>query len=146
MTAKTRAFLTVIALALVSCTSLLLTASSQAAVVKATPTESLETYEQQLAAGQIRATVFNVKGRDIHVTLATGKHVIVHYPSGSEAKLLEALKAKGIAAVNGKGLPVKLPKAHKHKIRYIVGGVLVILVILVVGVLVIRRRRAAAEY
>jgi len=146
MTAKTRAFLTVIAVALVSCTSLLFLAGSQAATVKATPTENLETYEQQLAAGQIQATVFNITGRDIHVTLTTGKHFIVHYPSGREAQLLEALKAKGITPVNGKGKPVKLPKAHKHKIRYIVGGALVIVVLLVVGILVIRRRRAAAEY
>jgi ABC-type amino acid transport substrate-binding protein len=150
MIAKTRASLIaklVLVVALLACASLLATTVAQGAVVAvATPTESLPTYEQQLAASEIAKAVFNVKGRDIHVTLANGKHVIVRYPPHRETQLLEALKAKGITAVNGKGAVVKAPKAHKHKIRYIVGGVVILLIVIVAAILVIRRRRAAAEY
>lgn len=150
MIAKTGASLTaklVLVVALLGGASLLAASAAAGAVIAAhTPTESLPTYEQQLAAGQVASAVINVKGRDVHVTLANGKHVIVHYPSGREVTVLEALKAKGITAVNGKGVPVKPPKAHKHKIRYIVGGVVIVLIVLVAAILVLRRRRAAAEY
>jgi hypothetical protein len=149
MIAKTRASLIaklMLVVALLGCASLLATNAQAAVVATATPSESLSTYEQQLAASEIAKAVFNVKGRDIHVTLANGKHVIVRYPPHRETQLLEALKAKGITAVNGKGAVVKAPKAHKHKIRYIVGGVVILLIVIVAAILVIRRRRAAAEY
>jgi hypothetical protein len=150
MIAKTRPSIIaklVLALALLGCASLLAAAESAAATVAVgAPTESLSVYEQQLAAGKIAKAVFNVTGRDIHVTLANGKRLIVHYPPHTEEKLLEALKAKGITPVNGKGAVVKPPKAHKHKIRYIAGAVVIVLLILVGSVLVIRRKRAAADY
>jgi len=153
MIAKTRAVpkaKLVLVVALLSCAALLAPASSMAAKTagKAAvllPTESLQTYEHQLESGQVAAAVFNIKGRDIHLTLTNGTHVIVHYPPHQEEKLLEALKAKGIVPVNGKGAAVKPPKAHKHKIRYIAGGVVIILIIIVVAILMIRRKRASAD-
>jgi hypothetical protein len=155
MTSKTRVFPTSrrhLAIALLACAALLalassiVTAGASAAATKPLATESLQAYEQQLAAGQVKATALNVKVRSIHVTLSDGKIGLVHYPSGDEKSVVEAIKAKGITPVSLKGKPISVPKSHKHKIRYIVGGVLVVLIILVGAVLLVRRRRSAAEY
>jgi hypothetical protein len=108
--------------------------------------ESIAAYEHQLASGQIRAATFNTKVRSVHLTLADGKHVLFHYAPHGEAGVLSALKAKGIAPMTEKGKPVRLPKAHHHKLRlrYIVAGV-VVLVIILVGIILFSRRRRREE-
>jgi hypothetical protein len=150
MIAKTRASFTakfLLVVALLASTSLIAGASLAAAATPVPlPTESLQTYEQQLASGQIKAVAFNVKARSIHLTLASGKLVLVHYPPGREAALLEALRAKGITPVNGKGKEVKAPKAAHHKIRYIVGAVVIVLIVLVGALLLFRRKRQQQDY
>jgi hypothetical protein len=148
---KTRAFTIAklaLAIALIACISSPAVATAGAATVKPLPTESLQEYEGQLAGGQVKATAFNTKVRSIHVTLASGKIVLVHYPAHSEKGLLEAVKAKGITPTSLKtGKALTVPKGTKHKLRYIVGGaVIVVLILIGVALLVVRRRRAAAEY
>lgn len=148
MTIKTRAFrIAKPALAvaiLLSAVVFIVPAAALAATVTVMTPESLHSYEQQLEAGQVQATVFNVKGRDIHVTLTNGKRMLVHYGAGEEAKQLEAVKAKGLTPINGKGKRVVLPHHHKHKLRYIVGGALVVVLAGVGVVLFVRRKRLAA--
>ncbi len=143
-TSATRAVRLVLAIALVGCATLFAATGAQGAAVIVAPTESLQAYQQQLAAGEVKGAVFNTKARSIHLTLTDGKHVLVHYPAKHEAAELGALKAKGITPLTEKGLPVKVPKAPTHKLRYIVGGVVVVVVILAIVVLVLRRRRVAA--
>jgi hypothetical protein len=145
-TSAARAARLIVTIALVGCATLLAaTAAQGAAVIVPEPSESLQTYQQQLAAGEVKGAVFNTKARSIHLTLADGKHVLVHYAPKHETAELDALKAKGITPLTQKGLPVKMPKAPTHKLRYIVGGVVVVVVILAVVVLVLRRRRVAAD-
>lgn len=147
MTTKTRASSiakpALAAAVLLSWVVLLAPSASLAATVTVLTPESLHAYEQQLEAGEVKATVFNIKGRDIHVTLANGRHMLVHYAAGEANKQLEAAKAKGITPVNGKGRALS-PTHPKHKLRYIVGGVLVVAIVLVGVVLYVRRKRLAA--
>ncbi|HTW41718.1 MAG TPA: hypothetical protein VMD79_05360 [Solirubrobacteraceae bacterium] len=152
MIAKTRAFPNaklILVVALLGCASLLAPASSIAAKTAGKAAvlipESLSAFEGQLDSSQVTATVFNVKGRDVHVTLANGKHMLVHYGSGDETTMLKLVEAKGLTPVNGKGVRVKPPKARKHKIRYIAGAVVIVLIVIVVAILLIRRKRAAAD-
>jgi hypothetical protein len=110
--------------------------------------ESFQEYEKQLAAAQIAEATFNKRVRSIHVTLKDGRHMLVHYAKGEEPKLLAQLQAKGIpvtiekpaqAAAEAKKIPVH------HKLRYIVGGIVVAIVIIVGAVLLIDRRRKRAR-
>ena len=110
--------------------------------------ESFPEYEKQLASVQIVEATFNKRVRSIHLLLKDGRHVIVHYGKGEEPKLLAQLQAKGIpvtiekpaqAAAEAKKVPVK------HKLRYIVGGIVVAIVIIVGAVLLIDRRRKRAR-
>lgn len=148
MTAKTRVFSIArpaLAVAiLLSSVVLVASAASLAATVTVLTPESLHAYEQQLEAGQVTATVFNIKGRDIHVTLANGKHMLVHYGSGERNRQVELAKAKGLTPVNGKGQPVGVTH-HKHKLRYIAGGVVIVVIVIAGVVIYVRRKRRAAD-
>lgn len=150
VTCKTRALIRrlLAAVVLASCVSALTLASASAAVVVTPlPTETLQEYEGQLSGGQVKSVIINLPVRSLHVTLASGKTVLVHYPPHQEATVVNALKAKGIVPVTPKGKAVLPPKPHKHKLRYIVGGVVILVILIVGGVLLLqRRRRAAADY
>jgi ATP-dependent Zn protease len=105
--------------------------------------ESLQEFEKQLAAGQIRSATFNKKIRTIRLTLKSGEHGLVSYPRRGAPAAEAKLKAKGVSvtvlapALANKELREK-PK--KHKLRYIAGGVLVVVIVIVGGVLLVRRR------
>lgn len=121
-----------------ACACLVLAAS--AAGVKASNAgvhftqESTQAYEQQLAAGQIQAAKFDTKALTMHLTLKDGRHVYVSYPPHTEAKLVAALRAKGVSVPAVK-------KTKSHKLRYIAGGIVIVVVIVVVAILIVRRRR-----
>jgi hypothetical protein len=107
--------------------------------------ESEAEYTQQLAGGQIASAIINKRLRTIRITLKDGRHVLAKYPPKQEPRVLSELKAKGVrVTVLGKALAVaeekKVPK--KHKLRYIVGGVLIAIVVVVGGVLLYNRTRA----
>ncbi len=106
--------------------------------------ESVQAYEQQLSAGQIKAATFNKRLRSMHLTLADGRHVKVIYPKHDSAKLIAALSAKHIPVTVLK--PAEAIKEKKavpvhHKLRYIVGGIVLAIIVVVAIVLVIHRRR-----
>jgi hypothetical protein len=154
MTQTTRASLTTklaVAVACLACASLIPAAGAAGAVaVVHYQNESMTTYEQQLAGGQIQAATFNKRIRSLHLTLKDGRHVLVKYPPHQEPKLATALRAKGVPVTVLKATEaikeVVVKKAVHHKLRYIAGGILVVVVIVVGAVLLInRRRKLAAE-
>jgi Tfp pilus assembly protein PilN len=106
--------------------------------------ESEAEYAQQLAAGQIASATINKRLRTIRVTLKDGRRVLAKYPPRQEPRVRAELQAKGVhVSVLGKAQAVaeekKVPK--KHKLRYIIGGVLVAIVVVVGGVLLYNRAR-----
>ena len=108
--------------------------------------ESLAQYQSQLAGGQVKEVTINKRVRSLRVTLSNGDHMLAKYAPKQEPKYEAALKAKGVpvtiltpteAKAELKGKPVH------HKIRYIVGGVLILVLIVVGAVLLVNRRRQA---
>lgn len=110
--------------------------------------ESIAAYEQQLASGQIASATFNKKVRSVHLLLKSGEYVLIHYGAGEQKKYQEQLTAKGVpVTIQSKAQANKEAKTPvKHKLRYIVGGILVVVVLIVGAVLLVdRRRKAVAE-
>jgi len=99
------------------------------------PTESEQAFKAQLAAGEIKSATFRVKDHALHLVLKDGRHELVHLSGPPSAKLRAELTKHG-AAVSKKSPP--------HKLRYIVGGVVVAAIVIGVGVFIWRRRRSAA--
>ena len=107
--------------------------------------ESEAEFTQQLASRQIASATINKRLRTIRVTLKDGRHVLAKYPPRQEPRVLAELRAKGVqVSVLGKAQAVaeekKVPK--KHKLRYIIGGVLIAIVVVVGGVLLYNRTRS----
>jgi hypothetical protein len=110
--------------------------------------EPYKSYEEQLAAGQIQEVTINKRLRSLRVTLTDGRHVLAKYAAHEEPKVRRNLAAKAVTvhvlsttaatsvAAHGK------TKVH-HKIRYIVGGVVIALVVIVGGVVFYNRRKRA---
>jgi uncharacterized cupredoxin-like copper-binding protein len=102
--------------------------------------ESIQAYEKQLAAGEVKAAKFNLKKHSLHLILKDGSRVRIIFVPHQQGKYEASLKAAG----------VKIPttRAPSHKLRYIVGGIGIVLVIVIgVGIfLFVRRKRAEAEY
>ncbi len=106
--------------------------------------ESFSQYQQQLAAGKIKAVTINKRVRSLRVTLKDGSYFLAKYAAHEEPKISSALQAKGVAvnvlqpaaaAKEVKKTPVK------HKLRYIAGGILIVVVIVVGLVLYVDRKR-----
>ena len=114
--------------------------------------ESLSVYEQQLNSGKIRAVTINKHLRSLRVTLDDGSYVLARYKPKEEKKAAAALEAKHVPVVvltsseASKEAKAGPKKAHKHKIRYIAGGVLIVVIIIIAAVLLIRRRRYREDY
>ena len=106
--------------------------------------ESEAAFRQQLASRQIRSAIINKRLRSLRLTLKDGGHVLAHYPAHSERKVARELKAKHVAVTvlskgEAEGEAKKVPR--HHKIRYIVGGVVIALVVIAGAIFLIRRRR-----
>jgi N-dimethylarginine dimethylaminohydrolase len=107
--------------------------------------ESEAAFGRQLDAKKVESVVVNKRLRSLRVTLKDGSHVLAKYPKKQSEQTIARLHAHGVAVTvlstkeaekqAGKG------KSHHHKIRYIVGGVLIIVILLVIGVLVFNRSR-----
>lgn len=105
---------------------------SSGSVVK----ESQQTFEKQLAAGEIKSAALKPRRHLLHIKLVDRRHLTVQY-TGSVAHVRKELRAHDVA--------ISSVKAPGHKTRYIVGGALVAALILaLIGLLVWRRRRRAA--
>lgn len=102
--------------------------------------ETLQAFEKQLAAGEVKSAALKSKRHLLHVKLEDGRHLSVEYTK-SAGQLHKELRAHHVTVAK-----VKAPASHKT--RDIVGGaVVVVLIVLVVGLLLFwrRRRRAALE-
>lgn len=107
--------------------------------------ESEAAFAQQLAAKQIRSAIVNKRLRTLRLTLKDGTHVLAKYPKHQEPQTVARLKARGVAVtVLAKTEAEKEAKAKKpshHKIRYIVGAVVIAVIVIVGAVLLVNRRR-----
>jgi hypothetical protein len=106
--------------------------------------ESEAAFRQQLASRQIRSAVINKRLRSLRLTLKDGRYVLAHYPKHAEPRVARELKAKGVhVTVLSKGQAESEAKKvpRHHKIRYIVGGVVIGLVVIAGAIFFIRRRR-----
>ena len=107
--------------------------------------ESEAAFAKQLAAKRVKSVEINKRLRSMRVTLADGSHVLARYPKRQEPQTLTRLEAHGVAVtVLSKHDAEKEAGAKKpshHKIRYIVGGVLVLVIVLAATVLAVNRRR-----
>jgi ATP-dependent Zn protease len=115
------------------------TAAAAAAKAKPAPnTETMQVYEKQLAASEIKAVTFRKKSHALHLTLTNGHHAELLYAPSEEKALRAALKAHGVSVVT---------KSPGHKTLYIIGGIVIVVVIASIAgaLLIVRRRRAAAE-
>ncbi len=142
-TARVRV-LSTISVAAVCVLVLLPAAAAQAAATIHYTHETMQAYEQQLASGQVVSATFNKRVRNLHLTLRDGSHVLVHYPPKDEPALANALAAKHVAVTvltptEAKAEASKAP-VH-HKLRYIVGGIVIAVVVIVGAVLLFDRRR-----
>jgi ATP-dependent Zn protease len=102
-------------------------------------------FEQQIAAKKIKTAEINKSLRTVRVTLDDGEHVLGKYPKHQVPQTIARLKAAGatvsvLSKKEGERQAAK-GKKHKHKIRYIVGGVLIVLIVIGGAVWLIRRRR-----
>jgi hypothetical protein len=138
----TRIVVCVVSLA---CAALMLTAGAAGAAV--TPNyqpESLKTYEQQLAGGQIQAVTVNKKLRSLRITLKDGSYVLAKYGRKDEPKTVAALEAKHVPVTiltPTEAAKQVTKKPVKHKLRYIAGGIIIIVILIVGAVLYVNRKR-----
>jgi ATP-dependent Zn protease len=101
-------------------------------------TETMQVYEKQLAANEIKSATFRKKSHTLSVTLTDRHHAELAYAPSEEKQLRAALKAHGVSIVT---------KSPGHKTLYIIGGVVIVVVsaLILGGLLVVRRKRAAVE-
>ncbi len=129
---------------LVLCLALALPASGLA---ESTPTYTKETqqaYEAQLKKHEIASAVFNKRIRSLRITTKSGEHFTYKYPKKGSAAVEAQLKAKHVpfSKLTPSEAKQELKKKPvKHKLRYIVGGVVIVIVVIIGLVLVLRRRR-----
>lgn len=135
------AFAAMLALCLVLATP----ASGLAAATPEYTHESKEAYEQQLDKGEIKSAEFNRKIRSLHITTKNGDLFVYHYPKKGSKPIEEQLRAKHVhyTVLSHAAADVEAKQnapAKKHKIRYIVGGVVLLLIVIGLIVFFVRRR------
>jgi hypothetical protein len=105
-------------------------------------------YQRQLQGGQIQAVTINKRLRTLRVTLKDGRHVLARYPAHHEPEVVAALHGKGVTVTiltkSQAQSEAKKTPVH-HKLRYIVGGILIAVIVIVAAVLLIDRRRKLSE-
>jgi hypothetical protein len=113
--------------------------------------EPFKSYEEQLAAGQVKEVTINKRLRSVRVTLTDGRHVVAKYKPHEESRVRSKLVARHIpvhvlSSGEAKGIAERGKTKVHHKIRYIVGGVAIGLVVIIGAVVFYRRRgREPAE-
>src|SRR6266516_301119 len=124
--------------------------SLAAAASAATPvyeTESEAVWEQQRAARQIRSATINKFLQTVRTRLKDGRYVLFKYPKGQEPRVRAQLAAKHVPVTvltHSQAVSEAKKKPLHHKLRYIVGGVVLGLIVLAGAVLLIRRWRMQA--
>jgi H+/gluconate symporter-like permease len=106
--------------------------------------ETYSEFEAQLASGKIQEVTINRRLGTLRITLKDGSHALAKYGRKEEPKAAAALAAKHVPVTvltleQAKKEIAKKP-AH-HKIRYIVGGVLIVVILVVGAVLYVNTKR-----
>ena len=110
--------------------------------------ESEAAWEQQLASRQIRSATINKFLKTVRTTLKDGRLVLFKYPKGQEHRVRAQLAAKHVrvtALTHSQAVSEAKKKPHHHKLRYIVGGIVLGLIVLAGAVLLIKRWRRPAD-
>jgi hypothetical protein len=125
----------------------LLVAATSAAAAEESVTyvkETLPAFEAQLNGRQIQAATFNKHVRSMRLTLKNGEHKLVIYKAKGSPALIAKLQAHHVpVTILSKTAAEKEAKAKPthHKIRYIVGAVVIAVIVIAGLVLLISRRR-----
>jgi ATP-dependent Zn protease len=101
-------------------------------------------FAKDLAAGQVERALVNRKLRVLSVTLKDGSHVRVHYPKSQEAQTVARLQRAGVEVKvlsSAEAEKEANKKKPSHKLRYIVGAVVIVVIVLAIGALFYSRRR-----
>lgn len=103
--------------------------------------ESAGAFHRQLADHTIRSATFNVLADHLHLLMKDRRLMLVDYRPAEKAKIEGQLRAAGvlITAERATAAPVH------HKLRYILGGVLIVAIVAVTIVLLLGRRRKLAQ-
>lgn len=123
-------------------------AANAAAAATSYTKESEQSYAHQLEAGEISEAKINRRDHNVLLTLKNGELVFIHVAKHDSEKIEAALRAKGVKVVVESSEEAKKEVSAKpvhHKIRYIVGGVVVVLLIAGVGYYLYDRKRKADE-
>ncbi len=113
--------------------------ASTATALAATPLpqESLATFEGQLNGHQVTAVTLHTKAHTFHASLKDGSRISIAFPSSQQQRLEGDIRAQGIVVQVAKVQP-----PPSHKLRYIIGAVVIVAIVLAaVGLLSVRRRR-----
>lgn len=106
--------------------------------------ETLPQFEAQLSGHQIEVATFNKRIRTVRLTLKNGEHKLVIYKAKGSPELIAKLQARHVpVTILSKAAAEQeaKEKPRHHKIRYIVGAVVVAIIVIVGLVLLISRRR-----
>jgi len=106
--------------------------------------ESESEFRQQLAAGQIREATINKRIRTVRVVLRDGSRKLARYAPKQEPRVRAELKAKHVkvSVLTSEQAKAEVAKGHvHHKLRYIVGGIVLGVIVIAGGVLLYNRRR-----
>jgi hypothetical protein len=111
--------------------------------------ENRKAFEEQLAKGEIKSAEFNKKLRSLHIKTANGTLYLYHYEKKGAKGVEALLKGKHVSYTvltpKAAAKEAKEKPAPKHKIRYIVGAVVIVLIIIGGIVWYVRRRRVYAD-
>jgi hypothetical protein len=135
-------------LALSCAVALILGGAAQAAAEVKYTHESEQEWKSQLASGQIASVIINKRAQSLRTTLKDGRYVLANYPKHESPRVESELRTNHVPfSVLSKSAAAKLAKKAPvhHKLRYIVGGILVGIIVIVGGVLLVRRRGRVAD-
>jgi len=99
--------------------------------------ESGAAFRKQLREGAIREATFNVLAHHLHLLMDSRRLMLVNYQPKEKPKIESELKAAGVTITVEKA---SAAPAH-HRLRYIIGGVLIVAILAVLTVLLLGRRR-----
>jgi hypothetical protein len=121
--------------------ALVLPAVGLAAAAVTYTKESLPAYEKQLKAGEIESVTINKLLRSVHVKTKNGELFIYRYPKKGEPATVSVLAAHHVPVTILEHSEAVKEVKHKHKLRYIAGGILIVVILIVGAFLLVNRQR-----
>lgn len=110
--------------------------------------ESEQEWKSQLTSGQVASVIINKRAQSVRTTLKDGRYVLANYPKHESQRVEAELTANHVPfTVLSKSQAEKLAKKAPvhHKLRYIIGGILLGIIVIVGAVLLFRRRTRALD-